>query len=96
MIIVVYYYKIGVLRYMILPRDLRPNVCTDLLSTNAIGNSHTDKSHVALGLGLAACQRGMLVDRRQLVLPRIASKQMLLNFGRTRCPGRSSHEVGDS
>ena len=63
MIIVVYHYKIGGLRYLILPRGLRPNVCTDLLSTNAIGNSRTGKSHVALGLGLAACQRGCwLID----------------------------------
>ncbi len=73
MIIVVYHYKIGGLRYLLLPSGLRPDVCTDLLSTNAIGNSGAGKSHVALGLGLAACQRGMLVDRRQLVLPRIAS-----------------------
>ena len=27
----------------------------------AIGNSGTGKTHVALGLGLAACQRGMSV-----------------------------------
>ena len=27
---------------------------------------------------------------------RIASNQMLLNFGRTRYPGRSSHETGGS
>ena len=32
---------------------------------------------------------------RQLFLPRIASNQMLLNFGRTRSLGRSSHEIGD-
>ena len=27
----------------------------------AVGNSGTGKSHIALGLGLAACQRGMSV-----------------------------------
>ena len=27
----------------------------------AVGNSGTGKTHVALGLGLAACQRGMSV-----------------------------------
>ena len=27
--------------------------------------------------------------------PRIASMQMLLNFGHTRSTGRSSHEMGD-
>ena len=35
-------------------------------------------------------------DRRPLLLPRITSNQMLLNFGRTRSPGRSSREIGDS
>ena len=29
--------------------------------TNDIGNSSTGKTHVALGLGLAACQKGMSV-----------------------------------
>ena len=29
--------------------------------TNDIGNSGTGKTHVALGLGLAACQKGMSV-----------------------------------
>ena len=88
MIIVVYHYKIGGLRYLFLLSGLRPDVCTDLLSTNAIGNSRTGKSHVALGLGLAVCQRGMLVDRRQLVLPRIASPK---NVTETLAPGNRSN-----
>ena len=39
---------------------------------------------------------GVPHDRRQFVLPCIASNQMLLNFGRTRSPGGSSREMGDN
>ena len=35
-------------------------------------------------------------DRRQLVLPRVASNQMLPNFGRARSPGGSNHETRDT
>ncbi len=46
------------------------------------------------GLLVFACS--VVPDRRPLLLPRITSNQMLLNFGRTRSPGRSSREIGDS
>ena len=47
------------------------------------------------GLLLPVTLAQHLVSRVNHSCRRIASNQMLLNFGRTRSPGRSSHEIGD-
>ena len=57
----------------------------------AVGNSGTGKTHIALGLGLAACQRGMSVGfttAASLVheLMEARDERRLLNLQTTACP----------
>ena len=43
------------------PPPTRPTLTPPFTNVIAVGNSGTGKTHVALGLGLAACQRGVSV-----------------------------------
>ena len=62
----------------------------------AIGNSGTGKTHVALGLGLAACQRGLSVGfttAASLVHELIEARdeRRLLNLQKKTCPTQAAH-----